>query len=448
MVECGTLLKSTRSYVQVSCRECRASADARVVARLVVLAKASEHEGEHGGDHDCTSNGVAQGDWQHVLDERRLEADAGGGSKKTRWQEEHVGDGVLEADGDEGGDWKEDADVLACHVLGLHGQIDGEADEPVAQQGLDEDGTEGHRGLGTNETRGHGGSSASQHAAVLAQTGESGAAHEVGGEGEEPVAHDLLHGDLLLEVGGHHVGGIAREELSTGEQADEEVDGEEGREDELGEAWVGDGDASHVAGDGEGQHASHAHAHASVDGGDDGLEGGCVAVGLTLLGEDLEGLGRCVQHAEVLGVELHRRVSGNRDGSAVDFCNSLVANWRVFDGRELVGRLEGSHGLGGIALGGLSEGNWVVHVDVRVQGRVLGALLLGAFVLWVFAHGGQDHLLASQLHSCGSCAWRECLDASREQDCRHCRGFGHCGGWHGDGGSILVTKCECVAVGC
>mmetsp|Transcript_5521 Transcript_5521/g.17774 ORF Transcript_5521/g.17774 Transcript_5521/m.17774 type:complete len:222 (-) Transcript_5521:355-1020(-) len=54
-------------------------------------------------------------------------------------KQEHVCDGVLQPQRDEGRDGQPDGDKLAGRVFGLEGHVRGHTDEPVAEDGADED---------------------------------------------------------------------------------------------------------------------------------------------------------------------------------------------------------------------------------------------------------------------------------------------------------------------
>lgn len=72
---------------------------------------------------------------------------AGRMEPEAHGDEEHVGHDVVQAERDEGEDGPPHGDDLGVQVLGLHGQVAGQAHEPVAADAAQQDLVEGGRDL-------------------------------------------------------------------------------------------------------------------------------------------------------------------------------------------------------------------------------------------------------------------------------------------------------------
>lgn len=71
---------------------------------FLVLPKLAEGVGVASSDDKRPGDGVSNGDGDEVLEDDVGEADGRLAGEHAHWQEEHVGDGVLQPNGDEGGD--------------------------------------------------------------------------------------------------------------------------------------------------------------------------------------------------------------------------------------------------------------------------------------------------------------------------------------------------------
>merc|ERR1712127_1025915 len=150
---------------------------------------------------------------QLAVQEGEASAHEQGTGEEAERQDEHVGDRVLEADGDEGRDREPDAHHLARQVARRRREEDREADEPVAQHSLDDRLAEGRATL--LDDGGRGGER------------DQPAADDVAHVRHRPVTRHLVLGHLALAVSSAHRARVAGKELATSLQDKEEVDGEE-----------------------------------------------------------------------------------------------------------------------------------------------------------------------------------------------------------------------------
>merc|ERR1712127_679401 len=179
---------------------------------LLVLAQLAVQEGEASAHEQGTGEDVAERDRDQVLQHDLAQSERRGGEEAER-QDEHVGDRVLEADGDEGRDREPDAHHLARQVARRRREEDREADEPVAQHSLDDRLAEGRATL--LDDGGRGGER------------DQPAADDVAHVRHRPVTRHLVLGHLALAVSSAHRARVAGKELATSLQDKEEVDGEE-----------------------------------------------------------------------------------------------------------------------------------------------------------------------------------------------------------------------------
>mmetsp|Transcript_39540 Transcript_39540/g.73719 ORF Transcript_39540/g.73719 Transcript_39540/m.73719 type:complete len:229 (-) Transcript_39540:426-1112(-) len=202
------------------------------ISASVFLAEPSEGEGHASTHHKGSSNGVANRDRDQVLQQnvrpgqRRPGEDAGG-------QDEHVRHGVLEADGNEHGDGEPNAHHLSSEILGHGAKPHGHAHKPVAHDALHHSLSESGAALLQDGVHGHVSGAGGEHPRVACHCVDEKAAKDVANVGNAPVAEDLLHRHLLLEVADRHARRVASEQLATSLEDQEQVDGEERREDRL-----------------------------------------------------------------------------------------------------------------------------------------------------------------------------------------------------------------------
>ena len=97
----------------------------------MVLAKTAELVGVRSSHNEGTADGIANDGGQQVLENDVAQSQTGDLEEQSRRQEEEVGDGMLQADGNEGADGEPDADELARQVGGGTRQEKSEADHPI-----------------------------------------------------------------------------------------------------------------------------------------------------------------------------------------------------------------------------------------------------------------------------------------------------------------------------
>mmetsp|Transcript_27369 Transcript_27369/g.81534 ORF Transcript_27369/g.81534 Transcript_27369/m.81534 type:complete len:303 (-) Transcript_27369:285-1193(-) len=272
----------------------------------VALAQSARPEREAGGDDDGAGNEVAERHRQEVVQEHELRGE-GGAREEAGGQEEHVGDGVLEADGDEHGDREPDAHHLAGEVVRLGAEVHRHAHEPVAHDGLHDGDAEAVVALLVDGGHGQVCRPAREQLRVVGHDGHRAAADDVANPREDPAPEDLETRRLAL-VEGHGEGrGVAREELRAALEHEQEVHGEECGEDHpLG----ADAGTRHVAGDGERQEAGHADVEAAEDGRVERLQDGHLRVPDALLHKGVVGLLRRLDHHDLAPRVRAERVAG------------------------------------------------------------------------------------------------------------------------------------------
>ena len=122
-------------------QQSKASGEARsldfVVCRLLGLPKFAIAEGIGSCNHNSTTNNVTQGDWDQILGQECVPGDVciqvhGHGD------DEHVGNGVLKTNGNEGGDGEVNANSFACQAVSSNGHPCCQAHKPVGQNGSQE----------------------------------------------------------------------------------------------------------------------------------------------------------------------------------------------------------------------------------------------------------------------------------------------------------------------
>jgi len=99
---------------------------------LCLLAQGTIHIGVECSHPNCTPNNVTQRHRQQILQQIRAGADVSP-NRHGQWDDEHVGNRVLQANRYKGRDGKVDAGNLADETVGSNGHPGGKAYEPVGQ---------------------------------------------------------------------------------------------------------------------------------------------------------------------------------------------------------------------------------------------------------------------------------------------------------------------------
>mmetsp|Transcript_44839 Transcript_44839/g.144324 ORF Transcript_44839/g.144324 Transcript_44839/m.144324 type:complete len:263 (+) Transcript_44839:2-790(+) len=202
-----------RRGVRRSKRPCGVGDQRRGSRPEELLADCAEAEGEGKRHAEERAGGVAERHGQQVVDERlgprrvRPVEDAEG-------KQEHVCDGVLQPQRDEGRDGQPDGDELAGRVFGLEGHVRGHTDEPVAEDGAYED--DEQRLVRLSEGNLLSGGRLAERAAGSHQRREEDASEQVAGPRGSEVADDLSGGGLPLQPRHRHEGRVARIKLCAG----------------------------------------------------------------------------------------------------------------------------------------------------------------------------------------------------------------------------------------
>mmetsp|Transcript_3080 Transcript_3080/g.8689 ORF Transcript_3080/g.8689 Transcript_3080/m.8689 type:complete len:335 (+) Transcript_3080:45-1049(+) len=239
----------------------------------------------------CARDRVANRDGEHVLEEDVSEAEVGALEEAER-EEKHVCDRVLEPDRDERRDREPDADHLARHVVGRARKPHGEADEPVAEDRLDEGGAEGRATLLDRRRRRQLRRPSRDDAAVVCGERKAGAADQIADKREEPALDEEREGDEAFVQRGGDGGGVAGEQLPARVQDEQQVHREKSGKEQLLQARVGRGNPGHVPGNHRREQPAEADVAAAHDGLVQDFQRVQLCIRRTLLRQAAVGLGR------------------------------------------------------------------------------------------------------------------------------------------------------------
>ena len=279
---------------------------------LFFFSQLAKHVGKEGTNQEGSGQGIANGHGNQVARQGLPDRD-GSATQESRGQQEHVGDGMFKANGDKGGNGQQDTKILACQILGLHTQVDGQADEPVAKHGADNNGSQGNARLVNQRLDGQIGRSARQDTGKATQNGKETAGNQVAQERKSPGSGQFADSRFLFADRRRHVGRIASKQLSAGLQGQQEIDGKQNGKHEFAQTGIQFGDTAHVAGNGQTQHATHSDIGTANHGRHERLHFAHVGIGGTLFGQDLKGRRRCFNHGDFVVINL--RNDRGRGGS-------------------------------------------------------------------------------------------------------------------------------------
>mmetsp|Transcript_20987 Transcript_20987/g.35955 ORF Transcript_20987/g.35955 Transcript_20987/m.35955 type:complete len:271 (-) Transcript_20987:456-1268(-) len=212
----------------MACMECRCRPScvprplvrgARVARLLLLAERRAVRRAEGRADADRAANDVAEGDREKVGEEEGLPRD-GSAAEDAKRDDEHVGDRVLEAERDEGGDREPDCHHLACGVLGERGHVHGHAHQPVAQDSPDERRLKRQARL--RDRRPDRRAAADERASEEDEGREGDGADEVAGVRSDPRLGELVRLGLAFERGHGDQRSVAGEELCPSHQCHEQ----------------------------------------------------------------------------------------------------------------------------------------------------------------------------------------------------------------------------------
>mmetsp|Transcript_16394 Transcript_16394/g.51905 ORF Transcript_16394/g.51905 Transcript_16394/m.51905 type:complete len:222 (-) Transcript_16394:303-968(-) len=196
----------------------------------------------------------AEGKQEHVCDCGRGYGGRMGARSRGRAEGRGVvcAAGVLQPQRDEGRDGQPDGDKLAGRVFGLEGHVRGHTDEPVAEDGADED--DELRLVRLSEGNLLSGGRLAERAAGSHQHREEDASKQVAGPRGSEVADDLNGCGLPLQPRHRHEGRVARIKLCARHRDHEQSEWQaECAENHLLEARIGGVEAGASSADGHGE---------------------------------------------------------------------------------------------------------------------------------------------------------------------------------------------------